>query len=263
MNIEDYKNLIVICEINVDDYLNQSIQMIGDLQMAGNLTLMNPKEYFKYVRNKVPLKSLNPLISIYPEEEFVGLGSQKIFTQYVLNYKTINLQINNEFARNHVVISNQYYPNLVCERTADPSQFLTRDDSIKSSKSGVTLRRKTKVFTLEDIVNDGNGKFGIDISYEVEDKYEDTYEIAESGVSITKLKTFKNGIKYPVPKYFWDIVNDATDINTIEKKTIMELDDDGRLTVSKIRLGKYDLEAINNIDGTQSLKWGNVILATQ
>jgi hypothetical protein len=254
---------ISVCEINVDDYLNQSVQMIGDLQMAGNMTLMNPKEYLKYVRDKVPLSSLNPLISIYPEEEFVGIGSQKIFTQYVLNYKTIDLQTNNTFAKNHVVVSNPYYPNFVGERISDPSLSLTRDDSIKSSYSGLTVRRKTKVFTLEDIVKDGDGKFGIDISYEVEDKYEDAYEVAESGISIVGLKTFKNGLKYPVPKYFWNIVDDATDKNTIEKKKVMELDSEGRLTVSKIRLGKYDLESVNNSDGTQSLRWGNVILAIQ
>ncbi len=43
----------------------------------------------------------------------------------------------------------------------------------------------------------------------------------------------------------------------------MELDSEGRLTVSKIRLGKFDLEAIDNENGTQSLRWGNIILATQ
>ena len=263
MNIEDYKNLIVVCEINVDDYLNQSVQMIGDLQMAGNLTLMNPREYFKYVRDKVPLSSLNPLISIYPEEEFVGIGSQKIYTQYVLNYKTIDLQMNSVFAKNHVVVSNPYYPNLVGERIADPSTSLTRNDSIKSSFSAFTARRKTRVFTLDDIVRDGDGKFGIDISYELEDKYEDAYEIAQSGVSIVGVKKFKNGINYPVPKYFWNIVSDATDKNTIEKTTIMELESSGRLNVSKIRLGKYDLEAVDNCDGTQSLRWGNVIIARQ
>jgi len=263
MNIEDYKNLIVVCEINVDDYLNQSVQMIGDLQMAGNLTLMNPRDYFQYVRDKVPLSSLNPLISIYPEEEFVGIGSQKIYTQYVLNYKTIDLKMNSVFAKNHVVVSNPYYPNLVGERIADPSSSLTRSDSIKSSFSGFTARRKTRVFTLEDIVRDGDGKFGIDISYELEDKYEDAYEIAQSGVSIVGVKKFKNGINYPVPKYFWNIVSDATDKNTIEKTTLMELDSSGRLHVSKIRLGKYDLEAVDNCDGTQSLRWGNVILARQ
>lgn len=58
------KNVVTVCEINVDDYLNRSIQMLGDLQMAGNLTLLNPKEYFKYVRNKVLFIIIKP-ISIY------------------------------------------------------------------------------------------------------------------------------------------------------------------------------------------------------
>ncbi len=267
LNITTYNsesnNVLAIYEFNVDDYLNQSVQMIGDLQMAGNLTLMNPKEYLKYVKNEIPLSSLNPLISIYPEEEFMGIGSQKIFTQYALNYNTIDLEANQVFAKNHVVVSNPYYPNLVGERIADPSSTLSEDDSLKSSYSGFTVRRSTKVFTLEDIVNKGDGKFGLDISYEVEDKYEDTYEVAESGVKITGLKTFKNGLQYPVPKYFWNIVNDATDQNTIEEKTLMELDNEGRLTVDKIRLGKYDLEAIDNGDGTQTLKWGNIVLGIQ
>ncbi len=256
-------NVISIYEFNVDDYLNQSVQMIGDLQMAGNLTLMNPKEYLKYVKNEIPLSSLNPLVSIYPEEEFMGIGSQKIYTQYALNYNTIDLQANQIFAKNHVIVSNPFYPNLVGERIADPSESLSKEDSLKSSYSGFTVRRSTKVFTLEDIVNQGDGKFGLDISYEVEDKYEDTYEMAESGVKITGLKTFKNGIQYPVPKYFWNIVNDATDQNQIEDKTVMELDSESRLTVNKIKLGKYDLEAIDNGDGTQSLKWGNIVLGTQ
>ncbi len=256
-------NVIVLYEFNVDDYLNQSIQMIGDLQMAGNLTLMNPKEYLKYVKNELPLSSLNPLVSIYPEEEFVGFGSQKIFTQYALNYKTIDLEENKVFAKNHVVISNPYYPNLVGERYADPEDIGQEEEYLQSNYSSFTVRRSTRIFTLEDIVTKGDGKFGLDISYEIQDKYDDTYEVAESGIKITGLKTFKNGIQYPIPKYFWNIVNDATDQNTVEEKTLMELDSESRLTVSKIKLGGYDLEAIDNGNGTQSLKWGSIILGTQ
>ncbi len=267
LNIKTYdnqsKNVLAIYEFNVDDYLNQSIQMIGDLQMAGNLTLMNPKEYLKYVKNQIPLSSLNPLVSIYPEEEFMGVGSQKIFTQYALNYKTIDLEANKVFAKNHVVVSNPYYPNLVGERIADPSESLSIEDSLKSSYSGFTVRRTTKEFTLDEIVNQGDGKFGIDISYEVEDKYEDSYEMAESGVKITGIKTFNNGLKYPIPTFFWNIVDNATNQDTIVEKTVMELDSESRLTVNKIKLGKYDLEAVDNGDGTQSLKWGNIILGTQ
>ncbi len=267
LNIKTYdyqsKNVLAIYEFNVDDYLNQSIQMIGDLQMAGNLTLMNPKEYLKYVKNELPLSSLNPLISIYPEEEFMGIGSQKIYTQYVLDYNTIDKQANQVFAKNHVVVSNPFYPNLVGERIADPNQNLSFDESIKSSYSGFTVRRTTKVFTLEDIVNQGDGKFGIDISYEIQDKFDDTYEMAESGVQIIGLKEFDNGLIYPVPKYFWNIIDNATNINTIQKKTLMELDNTGRLTVNKIKLGDYDLEVIDNGNGSQSLKWGNIVLGTQ
>ncbi len=256
-------NVITLYEFNVDDYLNQSVQMIGDLQMAGNLTLMNPKEYLKYVKNELPLSSLNPLISIYPEEEFIGFGSQKIFTQYALNYRTIDLEENKVFAKNHVVVSNPYYPNLVGERYADPEDAGQEEEYLQSNYSSFTVRRSSKIFTLEDIVNKGDGKFGLDISYEIQDKYEDTYEVAESGVKITGLKTFKNGVQYPVPKYFWNIVNDATDQDTIEEKTLMELDSESRLTVDKIRLGKYDLVAIDNGDGTETLKWGNIVLGTQ
>ncbi len=193
----------------------------------------------------------------------MGIGSQKIYTQYVLDYNTIDKQANQVFAKNHVVVSNPFYPNLVGERIADPNQNLSFDESIKSSYSGFTVRRTTKVFTLEDIVNQGDGKFGIDISYEIQDKFDDTYEMAESGVQIIGLKEFDNGLIYPVPKYFWNIIDNATNINTIQKKTLMELDNTGRLTVNKIKLGDYDLEVIDNGNGSQSLKWGNIVLGTQ
>lgn len=256
-------NVIITYEFNVDDYLNQSIQMIGDFQMAGNLTLMNPKEYLSYVKNEVALSDLNPLISLYPEEEFVGIGSQKIFTQYPLNYISIDKQTNNVFAKNHVVVSNKFYPNLVGERIADPPTPADVDTYLQDNFSSFTIRRTTEKYSIQDIVTLGQGKFGFDISYEVEDKEGISYEIGESGMRVTSIKTFDNGIQYPLGTYFWNVIDNATSTDNIVTKDIMSLDNTGRLTVNKIRLGNYDLEAIDNGDGTQTLKWGNIVLGTQ
>ena len=257
-------SILSIMEFNVDDYLNQSIQMIGDFQMAGNLTLMNPISYFKYVNNEVALSDLKPLISIYPEEEFIGIGSQKIFTQYALNYNTIDKQSNQVFAKNHVVISNPYYPNLVGERIADPTNQTETDQYLKDNFSSFTVRRTTNKYTLEEIVELGNGKFGFDISYEVQDKYGVTYEMAESGVRVDSLKRFNNGINYPIPKYFWNYIDDANDKNNIITKDIMTLDSESRLTVDKIKLGSYDLTVEKDENtGIETLKWGNIILGKQ
>ena len=256
--------ILSIIEFNVDDYLNQSIQMIGDLQMAGNLTLMNPISYFKYVRNEVALSDLKPLISIYPEEEFIGVGSQKIFTQYALNYSTIDKKLNQVFAKNHVVISNPYYPNLVGERIADPSNQSETDQYLKDNFSSFTVRRTSNKYTIEEMVELGNGKFGFDISYEVQDKYGVTYEMAESGVRIDSLKKFDNGITYPIPKYFWNYIDNASAKDNIITKDIMTLDAESRLEVSKIKLGNYDLTVIKDeITGIETLKWGNIILGKQ
>jgi hypothetical protein len=257
-------SVLSIMEFNVDDYLNQSIQMIGDLQMAGNLTLMNPISYFKYAKNEVSLSELNPLISIYPEEEFVGIGSQKIFTQYALNYFTIDKQINKVFAKNHVVVSNPYYPNLIGERIADPSNASETDEYLKDNFSSFTVRRTTNKYTIEEIVELGDGKFGFDISYEVQDKYDMTYEMAESGVRIDSLKKFNNGINYPIPKYFWNYIDNANDKDNIVTKDIMTLDSESRLTVEKLRLGSYDLTVEKDPNtGVETLKWGNIVLGSQ
>ena len=257
-------SVLSIIEFNVDDYLNQSIQMIGDFQMAGNLTLMNPISYFKYVKNEIPLSELKPLISIYPEEEFIGIGSQKIFTQYALNYSTIYKQINKVFAKNHVVISNPYYPNLVGERIADPSDPSENDQYLKDNFSSFTVRRTSNKYTIQDMVELGDGKFGFDISYEVQDKYGVTYEMAESGVRIDSLKKFENGIIYPIPKYFWNYIDNSTDKDNIITKDIMTLDSESRLKVEKIRLGSYDLVVEKDINtGVEILKWGNIILGNQ
>ena len=251
-------------EFNVDDYLNQSIQMIGDLQMAGNLTLMNPISYFKYAKNEVSLSELNPLISIYPEEEFVGIGSQKIFTQYALNYSTIDKQINKVFAKNHVVVSNPYYPNLVGERIADPSDSSETERYLKDNFSSFTVRRTSNKYTIEEMVELGTGKFGFDISYEVQDKYGVTYEMAESGVRIDSLKKFDNNVNYHIPKYFWNYIENSNDKDNIITKDIMTLDSESRLTVEKIRLGSYDLTVEKDPNtGVETLKWGNIVLGSQ
>lgn len=255
-------NVIATYEFNVDDYLNQSIQMIGDFQMAGNLTLMNPKEYLSYVKNQAKLSDLNPLISLYPEEEFVGIGSQKIFTQYPLNYTSINKQANNVFAKNHVVISNKFYPNLVGERIADPPTPADEDAYLQDNFSSFTIRRTSEKYNIQDIVSMGQGKFGFDISYEVQDKEGISYEIGESGMRVTSLKTFDNGLEYPMGTYFWNVIDNATSTDNVVTKDVMTLDNTGRLTVDKIRLGNFDLQVIND-GGNQKLMWGAVELGSQ
>jgi hypothetical protein len=109
----------------------------------------------------------------------------------------------------------------------------------------------------------GNGKYGFDISYEVEDKYGITYEMAESGVRVNHLKTFDNGIQYPIPTYFWNYIDNATNKDEIITKDIMTLDSESRLTVEKIKLGSYDLTVTTDETGKETLKWGNIVLGTQ
>jgi len=250
---------ISIIEFNVDDYLNQTIQMIGDLQMAGNLTLMDAKQYLRYVKKEIPLSALETLISIYPEENFIGIGSQHIYSQYPIHYETLDQKYNKILAKNHMVVSNSYYPNLVAERFADHEE-----DVLSSSFSSLTVRRSSRIFTMKDMVEKSQGKYGFDISYEIQDKYEDTYEIANTGIRLNGLKTFKNGIEYPTSTFFWSIVDDNKETdNTVDQKTIMELDHKGTLHVDKIRLGDYDLQVVRNSNGTQTLRWGSIPLGTQ
>ncbi len=253
-------NVITILEFNADDYLNQSVQMIGDLQMGGNLTLMNPIEYLKYVKNGIPLSDLNPIVSVYPNEKFVGVGSQEIYTQYPVIYSTLDILTNRVFARNNMLVSNNSYPNLIAERFADPK---IPDDEyfLQNSFSCSTQRRSTKLYTLEQIVDLGKGKYGMDISFEVQDKYQDTYELAQFGVKVEKLRNF-NGINYPVPKYTWNIIDSITPEGNLTQKTLMSLESESRLTVEKIKLGSFDL-TVEKVGNKEVLKWGSVILGEQ
>ncbi len=85
----------------------------------------------------------------------------------------------------------------------------------------------------------------------------------EAGMRITSTKTFDNGLEYPMGTYFWNTIDNATNVDNIVTKDVMTLDNIGRLTVNKIKLGNYDLEAVDNGDGTQTLKWGNIVIGTQ
>jgi hypothetical protein len=242
---------------NVLDYLKPSIQMLGDFKMAGNLTLMNPVDYLKYYKGEVNLSEINVLLSMYPDEQFIGLGSQKIYTQYMLNYKTIDLIANTIYAKNHVVVSNPYYPNLVCERIVESPDPEIEATYVSDSFSSCSMRRTSNIYSIEEMVEKGKGKYGFDISFEVQDKYDMTYEMGHFGIRLNEIKQFDNGIKYPIGEFYIDIVDNNNIVNSSHVKTILTIDKDSRLYVDKIRLGTKDLYASIDENGEEVLKWGD------
>jgi hypothetical protein len=260
-NTLEKRDLFLFIEFNVDDYLNQSIQLLGDLQIGGNLTLMDPKDYYSYVINEKKLSELKPLISLYPEENFVGIGSQEIFTAYALDYNTINLLENNSFAKNHTLISNEFFPNLVCERIDKDNNY---DEDHLSS---ISLRRRSKNKNLEELKI--SKKYGVDIGFEFQDKYNITYEIGNFGVRLNDTIDIDNPndnlnittIKHPIPSFFWDCtIGYNKTINEPIKKDIMsvelEKNDDkweSCLNIDKIKLGGKYLYVNENGD----LMWGS------
>jgi hypothetical protein len=251
------QKVLISYDYNVQDYLKPSIEMLGDLQMAGNLTLMNPNDYLKYFKGEVELSNINTLLSMYPDEQFVGLGSQKIYTRYALNYKTIDLESNKIYAKNHVVVSNPYYPNLVCERIVETNDPATDISSVTDNFSSSTMRRSTSLYSIEDIVTKGGGKYGFDISFELQDKYNITYEMGNIGMRVNGIKQFNNGEKYPMGDFFIDIIDNSNPLGGSVSKNILVVDKESRLHVEKIRLGTKDLYATIDETGEEVLKWGN------
>ena len=251
------QNVIISYDYNVADYLKPSIQLLGDLQMAGNLNLMSPNDYLRYFKGEVNLSEIDTLLSMYPDEQFIGLGSQKIYTQYALNYKTIDLQSNRIYAKNHVLISNPYYPNLVCERIVESADPVVEETYVKDTYSASTLRRTSNIYSIEDIVSKGEGKYGFDVSFEVQDKYNITYEIGNLGMRVNSIKTFDNGEKYPMGEFFMRIVENNDPLDGSISKDILVVDQESRLYIDKIRLGTKDLYATVDESGEEILKWGD------
>lgn len=136
------------------------------------------------------------------------------------------------------------------------------------SFSAATLRRSSTKYLINDMLKDDNHNYGVDMSFEISDKNNISYEFGNFGAYVDKSFNIGKNVDYPVVKYFWRAVTSLDNddpINNTVRTDIMTLDADGMLSVNKIKLGDFELKVENGTGddvNKQFLKWGDTIIAS-
>jgi len=206
---------------------------------------------------------------IDPIRRFIGIGTNINSVNYEENYVTTK----HDKGQN-VVIQSNTYPNMVGARIAENSGHVPGGEREKNyyffdQFSSATMRRKSNLYTFEQMYNyteEGNDsdcdystnrKYGNDISFEITDRTNVTKEIGNIGMTIDRLddegKIYGGLSVKTVP----DI--DISGRHPIVKpgKTIMYVSSDGLLHIKGIMLGSKELHVeFDEEDGEESLYWG-------
>ena len=240
---------IISLELRINNFIAPSVDIAGDLRVKGDMNL------YDYTNGK-------NYVSVDTNLHYFGINTDERFINYKNKYTTTS---NPYDAQYNTHIKSNTYPNLVCERIQENASFLeSNPPNYKYFKnySATTIKRKSELYTFAELykyASLGNLKYGVDMSFELCDKTDVTKEIGDIAMVIDKLDS-KGDIK---AGFSVNVVDNNPVTNETSERKILYVDNDSKLFVNSIKLGDYNLEVVkDSINGTQSLKWGSVILGT-
>lgn len=217
---------ILFIETQINNIIKPAVDIRGDTRIKGDLIVTNSRSGINYA-------------SIDPEGKFVGINTDDRYTNYkgIFSTSSSSSIIN---SKNHVVISNNTNPNLVCERFAD----YEGNEEIKNfrSYSAATIRRSSRLYTFKEMYEKTKenanpahlAKYGAEISSEIQDKNGFTVFMQNFGTVIHDLDKNDNPRSAFVVRTY-PVKDDGTyDI----PRPMLYLDPDGTLNVENINVGK-------------------------
>ena len=223
---------IILLEKKIDEIIIPSVKINGDTEINGEVTVKNKKLNKNYT-------------IIDPDRNFIGINSdeREIFYTYRFNSETKSNVI-----EQNLYVKNDKYPVSVFERIweIDYNTFINNTnpkykDNIFDSYSALTVKRGSDLYKFKDMHDyafETNVKYGVDIAFEMRNKWYETQEIGHIGMFIDKVipsissddETIKAGFKVTAT----DIIN----INETKEKELLYVSNDGDLRVNSIILPK-------------------------
>jgi hypothetical protein len=229
-----HNNKIYSIEFSVETYVNPTLDVKGDGRIQGDLIVYNKYDSQQYV-------------TIDPINKYMGVNTDDRFIYYNIDYATVNKQ-GEQLAYHHMYVTNDTYPNLVCERINDSSGA---DTSSYSSFSAATMKRHSNIDTFDQMVSKtiqanitdygvGKNTYGVDIAFEISDKSKTTHEIGNILMGIDSIVTTSNGNRL-VKAGFGVRVNDEF----LKHRQILYVDNTGCLSIDSIKI-KNTLMKVEN-----------------
>ena len=202
-----------------------------------------------------------------PTTYYIGIGTNERVVKYPNDYLTTkqhNVQ--------HVVIKSQTYPNIVNSRIAENFRHMnsrTKNYYYFDQFSSATMRRESNLYSFSEMVDhadtrseleEGDKKYGADISFELTDKTKVTREIGNIGMVIDKINEdgeVLGGLSVKTKPNLFEMNGKTV---TKPGNTIMYVSSDGLLHISGIMLGSKLLHVEKDENDDEQLLWGENIV---
>lgn len=241
VSIDNNSMTIYTVEFSPTKILIPTLNVVGDCNIVGNSTITNENTLEKY-------------IEMDPHKKTFMVNTTKEY----INYGNIEYSTTNEVygTKHNMIVSNDKYPNFVCERVAENNNN-NDNKELFSTYTSATMKRKSNLYSLQEMKEGSDlqmknytgsdyykPKYGPDISFEVEDKTNNTVEIGQIAMTIDDLDESGNNIKGGFGVY--TNTNNGDGNFESSRKTILYVDNEGTLEVNKIKLGNKVLSVDEN-----------------
>ena len=221
---------IVLLEKKIDEIIIPSVKINGDTQINGEVTIKNKKLNKNYT-------------IIDPDRSFIGINSdeRELFYTYRFNSETKSNVINQ-----NLYVKNDKYPVSVFERIweTDYKTYINQTDpkykdNIFDSYSALTVKRGSDLYTFSNIYKYAlktNVKYGVDIAFEMRNKWYESQEIGHISVFIDKVVPSVGSDDVTIKAGFKVTATDIININETKEKELLYVSNDGDLKVNSIIL---------------------------
>ena len=221
---------IVLLEKKIDEIIIPSVKVNGDVEINGEITIKNRKLNKNYV-------------IIDPDRKFIGINSdeRELFYTYRFNSEKKSNVINQNF-----YVQNDKYPVSVFERIweIDYKTFTENTnpkykDNIFDSYSALTVKRGSDLYKFKEMYDyalETNVKYGVNIAFEMRNKWYETQEIGHIGMFIDKVIPSVGSDDLTIKAGFKITATDIININETKEKELLYVSNDGDLKVNSIIL---------------------------
>jgi hypothetical protein len=221
---------IILLEKKINEIIIPSVKINGDTQINGELSIKNKKFNKNYT-------------IIDPDRSFIGINAdeREIFYTYKFNSE----RKSNVISQN-LYVRNDKYPVSVFERMweIDYNTFINKTnpkykDNIFDSYSALTVKRGSDLYkfsNMYDYATQTNVKYGVDIAFEMRNKWYETQEIGHVGMFIDKVIQSVASDDVTIKAGFKVTATDIIDINETREKELLYVSNDGDLRVNSLTL---------------------------
>jgi len=223
---------IVLLEKKIDEIIIPSVKINGDTEINGELTIKNKKLNKNYT-------------IIDPDREFIGINSdeREIFYTYRFNSETKSNVI-----EQNLYVKNDKYPVSVFERIweTDYKSYINQTDpkykdNIYDSYSALTIKRGSDLYNFINMYNYAlktNVKYGVDIAFEMRNKWYESQEIGHISMFIDKVVPSVGSDDVTIKAGFKVTATDIININETKEKELLYVSNDGDMRVNSLILPK-------------------------